>query len=262
MGLLIFLGIFAGLLSGLLGVGGGIIIVPMLNYYFQKTHLFSSTLSIHVAIGTSLAIIFLTILTTSLNYYYKKLVQFDILKLFIPGLILGTFTGSFLNSYFNHVLLEKCFAFFLILIAINIAFQPQKNQVHPSVKKPNLYLVVILSIIIGICAGLFGIGGGIMMIPYFNYIGMQLLTAIGTSSICLLPITFFGTLSSVFFGLHQTHQSLTTGFVYWPTVLPVAITSMIFSPIGTNIAKKLPENKIKILLIILLLTTSIKIMLE
>lgn len=249
-------GIIAGLLSGLLGLGGGIVVVPILYLLFSP--LFPQVLVMHMAIGTSLAIMIFTTASSAYAYQRHKLILWPLFFRFIPGMILGTLAGSIIAMHISSHSLRISFAIFLFIIAIKMFFT---KKIEIKKELPNFFILSIAAFITGILSGFFGIGGGTLMVPFFVYCNVAMQRASGTSAACGFLLSIIGTISLIMTGLPVTTNATilagTTGFVYWPAVLPVAIASVLFAPIGTKIAIKISGKMLQRCFAVILVLTAI-----
>lgn len=254
--LFLITGAVTGTLAGLLGVGGGIIVVPILNSLFAAH--FPSSLTMHMATGSSLAIMIFTSLSSTYAYQRRDLIDWTLFYRFTPGLLLGIAIGSVVSKHVSSHHLLVGFAIFMLIVAINMLFT---KTVTAQRNLPGFLALSFYACLIGIFSGLFGIGGGSLMVPFFVYCQVEMHKAAGTSSLCGLPVAFAGTLLFILAGWAATSvdqvPSGTTGFVYWPAVILVAITSVIFAPLGTRLAVWLPAEKLKRVFATLLFITGL-----
>lgn len=249
-------GVAAGIFAGLLGVGGGIVVVPILDVIF--TSIFPASLLMHMAIGTSLAIMIFTAASSAYAYHRQGLVNWQLFYRFTPGMIVGTIAGSVIAKYLSSHSLRIAFAVFLVLVAVKM-FDTRPTQSKRQL--PGFMGLSIAAFCTGILSGFFGIGGGTLMVPFFVYCNVVMQNATGTSSICGLVLAIIGTACLIITGLPALDipgiPAGTTGFVYWPAVLPVAVTSLIFAPVGTRIAVWLPANVLRRVFAVVLILTAI-----
>lgn len=252
----LFTGVFAGILAGLLGVGGGIVVVPVLDILFSS--LFPPNLLMHMAIGTSLAIMIFTTASTTYNYQRKGLVNWSLFYQFTPGMFLGAITGTWIAKYLSSDTLRIAFAIFLLIIAVKM-FDTRK--VHTEKQLPSFLIISMVAFCTGMISGFFGVGGGSLMVPFFVYYNVIMQNATATSSACGFILAIIGTICLIITGLSVASISNvpagTTGFVYWPAVFPVALTSVIFAPIGTRLAIWLPANILQRIFAVIIIFTAI-----
>jgi uncharacterized membrane protein YfcA len=255
---LAIIGCLVGLLSGLLGIGGGIIIVPALNIYFQNKAYFDTQHLMHISVATSITIVLFTALMTSFFYAKQHKINWDIFKAMCPGLALGGFTGSYCSRWIEGAYYHQLFGIFLLVIAIKVFFFSSQSP-HPDHKIHVPFTLRFLAILIGLISSVLGISGGIILTPLFFHYRLHTLSAIGTATICTLPIVF--TSSIVLNLLHAPeHIPGLIGYVYWPAVFSIAIFSMLLSPVGGKLSKILPEKTLKILLGLLLIVSAGKML--
>ena len=210
----LLVGSFAGILAGMFGVGGGIIIVPVLVFVFSFLG-FEDSYLVHIAIGTSLATIFFTGISSTRSHYLKGSID---AKAFFPmaiGISFGAILGAFIASSLNGDILRKIIGIFAFLIAIQMMFNQNRN-----IKKSTNQIVSMLTGVgIGSASSVLGIGGGSFTVPFFKYNGIDMKTSIGTAAACGIPIAFFGSLSFIAIGLNEENlPPLALGFIYMPLV--------------------------------------------
>lgn len=251
---LAIIGCLVGLLSGLLGIGGGIIIVPALNIYFQNKTFFEMQHLMHISVATSITIVFLTALRTSYFYAKQHKINWDIFKTMCPGLALGGLAGSYCTQWIEGTYYHQLFGIFLFLVAIKVFFLSNQSP-HPNHEIKVPIALRFIAILIGLISSVLGISGGIILTPLFFHYRLHTLSAIGTATICTLPIVFTSTIVLNLLPAPENIHGL-IGFVYWPAVISIAIFSMLLSPIGGNLAKILPEKTLKILLGLLLIVSA------
>ena len=253
---LCILGICVGLVSGLLGFGGGILIVPVLKYYVEHIGV-SPELSMHVAVATSLAVIIFTSASSSLVYAKQKRLSWPLFVRFLPGVIIGVLLGTQIAKHLHGAFYSKSFAILLIILGGKVLFSDNPLP-HP---RSNHFLV-FFAIISGILSSIFGVGGGVIMMPFFLYLGLDMLTAIGTSTLLIIPIT---TISTLLFGLSESPSHVLpgmTGLIYWPAVAYIAVASILFVPVGAKIAAAVAPRYLKYIYVSLLSLIAIKMLMS
>jgi hypothetical protein len=255
-------GIIAGILAGLLGIGGGTLVVPILDLLFSR--LFPENLVMHMAIGTSLAIMMFTTASSTYAYHRHRLILWPLFIKFIPGMVLGTLTGSFLAKYLSNHSLRIAFAIFLFIVALKM-FDTRKTQAKRE-ELPHFFILTIAAFFTGVLSGFFGVGGGTLMVPFFVYYSIIMQNATGTSAVCGFVLSIIGTISLIITGLSAASgvhiPAGTTGFVYWPAVLPVALTSILFAPLGTKIAVRVSANVLQRCFAVILILTALYLFLR
>jgi uncharacterized protein len=256
--LLIYLciGCLAGFLSGMLGIGGGIIVVPGLAFVFQ--HTFGSHLMLLFASGSSLMVMIATSASSIVSHHKFNGVDWHILPLLVPGIVLGVICGAMLANFIDVYWVKKFFGIFIILIVLRIFLLKKITSKTHLPRNPWRFLITY---IIGLKSGLFGVGGGSIIIPFLTYCGVPMRKASGLSISCTLPIAITGSISFIILGLKQ-HVNIVhaTGYVYWPAVICVALGSVVSAPLGTKLASHINIEMLKKIFGVVLLITGLKLL--
>ena len=201
------LGAFAGTMSGLLGIGGGVVIVPGLAYLFSLQH-FSSNLTMHMAAGTSLAVIAMGTLRGLYAHRRYKVKFFVIYRRLVPGIVVGVILGVWLAHWLNGDVLRIIFGAFLILIALRMLLM-RKVSVHRQL--PGKVGMVSMGFLIGGKSGLLGIGGGAITTPFLIYCNVSMREAVMVAIAVSLTVS---TLGAVMVGIAG---SFVQGLPAWST---------------------------------------------
>ena len=235
-------GLFTGLLSGLLGIGGGLILVPILSFIFTRLG-FPLVYVMQLALGTSLAVIILTSIASSRAHHSHHNVDWAIVKKIALGIIIGAFLGSLVAAKFDASVLKGLFIIYVFLVALQILNNYAPNPARILPRRPALNCV---GIVIGWVSSFVGIGGGTLSVPFLIYCNIDTKRAIGTSSALGLPIALAGATGYVLSGLHISNlPNYSFGFVYFPAFIIVAFASLISAPIGALLVQKLAVKKLK-----------------
>ncbi len=256
---LVLIGICAGFASGLLGVGGGFLIVP-LQYFLLKYIGVEPDLAILISFGTSLAII----VPTALSGAYRHTRTLDnILK---PGIRLGIFgivggvIGGFVASALPSRVLEIIFGLLLLFIAFNNIVNINKEREEAKIPF-NLISTAIIGLLVGFSSGLLGVGGGIFLIAILTaLLGFSLIEAIGTSSIFICLTAIGGFLSYVISGWGVSTFPYSIGYVSIVNFLLIACFSVPMASLGAKMAHKVPQKKLKIIFSVLVLYMALKML--
>ncbi len=235
------LGASAGLLAGLLGVGGGIIIVPMLTFLFSSQHLPDAHVA-HMAIGTSLATIAFTSISSMRSHHARGAVEWGIFRRISPGILTGTLVGAWVAAQLSTSFLKVFFVVFIVYVSIQMFL-----EANPSPRKPagGLKMFGFGSLIGGISA-LVGIGGGTMSVPFLIWHSVPIRSAIGTSAAIGFPIAISGTLGYILNGLGETTlPPYSLGYIYLPALFGVSLMSILTAPLGAKIAHRVPVKALK-----------------
>ncbi|KTD17800.1 permease [Legionella jordanis] len=258
-GLYAVTGCLAGFLAGVLGIGGGIILVPALVFIFQHNPDIPSHLVMHLAAGSSLAVMFLTSQSSIRAHHQLNGISWDVFRLLWPGLALGSISGVLCANFLSRGLLQGILALFLLFVAGRMIFNPAFSSTEPAF--PRLWINRSISFSIGFISGLLGIGGGTLVIPYLQYCGVELRKTIALSALATMTIALVGMLASVMTGWSEEGlPSYSTGYVYWPAVISLALLSSIFAPLGAKMAYLIPTKQLKYGFVILLLIVALDLM--
>ncbi|MCK5725649.1 MAG: sulfite exporter TauE/SafE family protein [Thiotrichaceae bacterium] len=245
---LLYLGIgaIAGLFAGLLGIGGGLIIVPaLLAIYIHLS--FQGDQLMQLALGTSLATILFTSLSSVWAHHQRGAVQWDIVKKLSIGILLGAMLGGLLAKNISGKTLQYFFAFFELYVAIQM-LRPQKEvtkkrTVH---NLPNTFATFGIGIIIGKLSSLLGIGGGTLTVPFLHWCNVSIHKAIASSAACGIPIAIAGTLGYIIGGWGQIGlPEYSLGYIHLPSMLGIVLSSVLFAPLGAKISYKLNIKQLK-----------------
>ena len=249
-GLYLLLGAFAGILAGLLGVGGGLIIVPILAAIFISQNM-SHDIIMHLALGTSLASILFTSLSSIYSHHKKQAVDWSNAFKLAPGILLGAFLGGILASLLNSDNLKPIFAGFELLVALYMLSNIKPKQHH----KPASFINFSISGgMIGSISAIIGIGGGTMTVPWLMWHGAGIHKAIATSAAVGFPIALGGAISYLIMGWnHPSLPNHSNGFIYLPALMGIILSSVFFASLGAKWAHQLDVSKLKRLFAYLLI---------
>ena len=257
MEFLIFLiiGALAGFAAGLFGVGGGTIIVPLLFIVFTQMGYDADTI-MHLALGTSLATIIVTSISSLMAHNKKGGVMWPVFKNLAPGLALGCFLGAGIAGQISGLYLQLIVGVFLLWVAYrmfmggkkkvaaNISNTTNINDNNPAL--PSKPKQLAAGGVIGVASAIFGIGGGSLTVPYLTRYDVVMQKAVGTSAACGLPIAIAGALGFMFFGMQQqVDVPNTIGFVHIYAFLGIASMSFFTAKIGAKVAHMLSPPLLK-----------------
>lgn len=252
--LYLVLGAAAGTLAGLFGVGGGIIIVPVLVLSFAAQGVDTSVLT-HLAVGTSLATIIFTSINSVIEHHRKGAVLWPVFAWMTLGILLGAAIGAKTAAAIQGPMLQKIIGVFAIIIAVQMALElkPKASSTVPG--KPGL---TVAGMVIGWASAIFGIGGGSLTVPFLTWRSVSMREAVATSSACGLPIAVASALSFIWLGWHKPElPEWSMGFVYLPALVGIAIPSMFFARVGARLAHKLSPRLLKRLFALLLFSVGL-----
>ncbi|WP_197488501.1 sulfite exporter TauE/SafE family protein [Methylomonas koyamae] len=251
------LGAFVGFMAGLLGIGGGGIMVPVLTtiFIYQGTPVEKV---IHLALGTSMASIIVTSLSSMRAHNAKGAVVWNIVKIMSLGIILGTFVATFIAVNTRPLYLALFFSLFMAYVSSQM-FLDKKPKA--SRKLAGSVGLLCAGSGIGAVSALVSIGGGSLTVPYLVWQNVDIKKAIGTSAAIGFPISIAGTAGYVMNGWTVTSGSeYTFGFVYAPAVLLISAASFITAPYGARLAHKIPVASLKKIFAFLLILLSLKML--
>lgn len=238
----LMLGAIAGTLAGLLGVGGGLIIVPALILIFQSLNFHDAVLT-HMAIGSSLATITLTAMSSIRTHHQAGKVDWSIMRRLSVGIVLGVALGAWIADALPGTALQGLFGLFTLWAAVQMGFRLKPK---PNRSLPQSGGMVVAGGVIGTVSSLFGIGGGSLTVPFLVWCQVAMQRAVGTSAACGLPIAVIGSISYMVMGWEEAGlPGMTTGYVYWPAVLGIVMTSTLFAHLGAKWAHRLPADRLK-----------------
>lgn len=256
---LILIGIFAGFASGLLGVGGGFIIVP-LQYFLLKYIGVEPNLAMLISLGTSLAII----IPTSISGAYRHTRSMD--NILEPGIKLGIFgiiggaLGGFAASMLSSRILEIIFGCLLLFIAVNNIVTINKEREEARIPF-NMISIGIIGLLVGFSSGLLGIGGGVFLIAILSsLLGFSMIEAIGSSSVFISLTAIGGFLSYIVSGWGVSTFPYSIGYVSLINFALIVCFSVPMASIGAKYAHKVPQKKLKIIFSILVLYMALKML--
>lgn len=259
IGLFAVLGLTAGFLSGLFGIGGGMVIVPGLFYLFHILNI-PHGLLMHLAAGSSMCIMVFTSASSTWSHHLKGDVRWWILGRILPAIAVGVTLGKLLANHLNTDVLELIFGLFLVFVALKILFEWVPKPENPG--NPKRWLTNLVGTVLGLKSGILGIGGGAISVPFLLYSGLPMSQASGTSASFTLPIAIVGTMSGLLLTTPGVAIPLATGSIYWPAVALVAPFTMLGAPLGTRLCHQVPSNSLKRWFAVLLLCLGIRLLFE
>lgn len=249
-------GAVVGVAAGLLGIGGGLLIVPVLSTVFLI--FLDVTEVVHLAIGTSLATILVTSFSSVRAHHKLGAVRWDIVKLLTGGIFIGAFIGGWSSQFIASEWLAKLFGILELLIAINLLLALKPN---PHRQLPGLAGNTGAGGIIGWLSSLVGIGGGTLTTPYLQWNNINMHQAIATSAAVSLPVALAGSIGYLIAGLDASNlPNYATGYIYWPAFFGIVLASYFTAPIGARWAHQLPVKTLKRFFGVFLILLAIKML--
>jgi uncharacterized membrane protein YfcA len=240
--ILLSMGALAGTLAGLLGIGGGVIIVPVLAMVFQHQGVAIDVL-MHVSIGTSLATIVVTSLSSIRAHQKRGAIDWSVFRRITPGIIVGGFLGSVLADAIPGEELRVLFAIFMFLVATQmmIAGTPAPHR-----KLPPWPGMLTAGVVIGAIASLMGVGGGAMSVPFMTWCNVHIRQAVATSAAIGFPIALAGAAGFMITGWeNELLPPWSAGYVNLPAFTGIVVASILFAPLGAKLAHTIPPTMLK-----------------
>lgn len=252
--LYVLAGAFAGLMSGLLGIGGGIVMVPALIFIFSHDPHIPPQLIMHIAAATSLAVIIFTSRSAVVAHGKRNNLRWDVYRSLWPGIVIGVVFGVVLANYIPTEGLKVLLGVFLVFVAISMLRKKTPSVQH---NPPRLWIHNLFSYLIGLNSGLLGIGGGVLIVPYLRYCGLDLRQVTAVSVLCTLTVAVIGAFTFILMGWsHLGFNLYFAGYIYLPAVLFLAIPSMLCAPLGVELTYRLPVKQVTYGFIVILLLTA------
>jgi len=259
--ILMYLGVgaIAGILAGLLGVGGGLVIVPMMVITLTWQGIPQEHI-MHLALGTSLASIIFTSVSSFMAHHRRGAVQWEVVRQIMVGILLGTFLGATLAARLSTGVLKGIFIVFLYYMGIQFLLDRKPKA---SRTLPGPWGMFGVGIIIGVVSAFVGIGGGSLSVPCMIYCNVPVHTAIGTSAAIGFPIAVAGAVGYLVNGLAAVNlPPWCLGYIYLPALLGIAGCSILTAPLGARLAHSLPVNRLKQVFAVLLLIMGTKMLFD
>ncbi len=231
--------LFAGFFAGFFGIGGGIITVPCLFYIFGAVGIDKSFI-MHLAVGTSFAIIVPTAMMSVFTHYKHKAVDFGVVKTYGIFVVIGVVIGTFFAASMNTKSLVLFFSVIMYLLALNLIFLKDKTKIK---LKFTLLQRTVLGFIVGFVSSLMGIGGAIMNVPILKFVGYTINKAIGSAASIGFLIAVFGCLGFLISGIMiKTDIPLSTGFINIPAFLIFIPITIVMAKVGATTVHKMKKE--------------------
>ncbi len=251
------LGMAVGFFAGLLGVGGGGIMVPVLTTLFAMQG-FPREHIVHLALATSMAAIIFTSIASLRAHHKHGAVLWSVVWRITPGILIGTFGAAFMAALIPTRPLAIFFVCFMAYVALQMVLNIKPK---PYRQLPGSVALSLVGVGIGGVSALVAIGGGSLTVPFMTWCNVKLPNAIGTSAAIGLPIAVAGTLGYLVSGWDIAGMPLySVGFIYLPAVASIACVSVVTAPLGARLAHKLPVATLKKLFAVMLMLLSAKML--
>ncbi|SIP97556.1 sulfite exporter TauE/SafE family protein [Pseudacidovorax sp. RU35E] len=237
------LGLGAGFLAGLLGIGGGMVMVPFLTY-IMSTRGASADLSVKMAIATSMATIMFTSISSVRAHHKRGAVRWDIVRRLAPGIVIGSLVGSL--GVFALLKGSVLAIFFALFVGFSATQMFLDKKPAPSRQIPGTGGQLAAGGLIGFISGLVGAGGGFISVPFMTWCNVPIHAAVATSAALGFPIAVANVAGYVASGWSvQGLPPGAFGYIWLPALLVVAVCSVLMAPLGARAAHALPVKKLK-----------------
>jgi uncharacterized protein len=236
------IGAAVGFFAGMLGIGGGAIMVPLLVWLFEaqglpKTHI------LHLAVGTAMATILFTSVASVRAHAARGAIRWDIARNVTPGILAGGLVGSWIASFIPPVLFAALFTAVIYIAATNLLLD---RNPRPSRQPPGFAGMCVFGFLVSALSAFAAIGGAFMTVPFMLWCNVPMLQAIGTAAAIGFPIALSGTIGFIVTGLRETGlPPYSVGFVYLPGMVGIVAASMLVAPLGAAAAHRLPTVWLK-----------------
>lgn len=252
-------GLFVGFFAGLLGIGGGTLLVPLMVFLFTAQD-FPVERILHLAIGTSLASIVFTSLSSIRAHHTRGAILWPTVRQSALFLVIGTFSGSFFAESLNPAVLAALFVLFAGYASAQLILDLKPK---PTRNLPKSIGMAVGSGFIGVISSLVGIGGGVITIPLMVMHNIPMRNAIGTSAALGLPIALAGSLGYIWNGLGNTQlPEFSIGYVYLPALVGIVVGTFITVPLGAKLTHSMPVSRLKNIFAVILMILAIEMFLE
>jgi uncharacterized membrane protein YfcA len=239
----LLLGLFVGYFSGLLGIGGGLIMVPVLAFLFEAQGMPAQNI-LHLALGTSMATILFTSVSSAYHHHTHQAVKWDTVKFITPGILLGTVLGATIVAFIDTLYLTIFFIVFVCLAAAQMlfGFKPDATRDYPGKLE-----VTLAGTVIGTVSSIVSIGGGVLSVPYLLWHKLPLRHAIATSAAIGFPVAFGGTIGYIVTGYFRGSElpAASLGYVFLPALLWLVVATLVTAPFGARATHRLPVDRLR-----------------
>ncbi len=242
IGWFLLLGAATGFAAGLLGIGGGMVLVPFITLLLTRND-FPAEQIVKVAIATSLATILFTSLSSVRAHARRGAVRWDIVRTLAPGIVLGSIAGAQVAAALRGSVLAGGFGVFVGLMATRMLFKRRGGAAR---SLPGPYGRLGAGAAIGTLSALVGAGGAFITVPFLTRANVKIHEAVGTSAACGFPIALAGTLGYVYAGWGLRLPGGTVGYLYLPALASIVATSVLTAPLGARVAHAMDVDRLRV----------------
>ena len=252
------IGAAVGFFAGMLGIGGGAIMVPLLVILFDAQGLPKSHI-LHLAVGTGMATILFTSVASVRAHASRGAIRWDIARNITPGILVGGLVGSWIASFIPPLVFAALFTAVIYIAATNLLID---RKPKPSREAPGFAGMSVFGFVVSAASAFAAIGGAFLTVPFMLWCNVPMLQAIGTAAVIGFPIALSGTVGFIATGLRETGlPPYTVGFVYLPALAGIVVTSMLMAPVGAAAAHRLPTVWLKRIFALLFYVMATKMLL-
>ena len=239
---LLVMGAFGGFAAGLLGIGGGMVLVPFITMIFTARGI-TDELVVHMAIATSLGTILFTSMSSVRAHHKRGAVLWPVVRLLTPGILIGSWIGPWIGKQMNTSVLALFFGCFVAYSATQMLIGKKPAAARELPGKPGMFATGGL---IGVLSGLVGAGGGFISVPFMTRCNVRIHNAVATSAALGFPIALSGTLSNIYYGWGEPGlPPWSLGFIYVPALAIIVLASVIMAPLGAGVAHRMPVRRLQ-----------------
>ena len=248
-------GVFVGFFAGLLGIGGGSVMVPILSLTFAAQG-FSGDHLVHMALATSMATIIPGGFASAWMHHRHQAVNWQVVKQMLPGILLGTFSGAVIAHFSSTAFLKTFFVGFICFLALQLLFDLKPKGRHALPGPGGMFA---FGTIMGVISSFAGIGGAVLSISFLTWCNIRMHEAIGTAAAIGVPLAIAGTIGFVATGLFDRGLPPgSLGYVYLPAFAGIAITSFAVAPLGAKLAHRMPVVVLRRVFVVFLVVLAVK----
>lgn len=254
--LLLATGFVAGVMAGMLGLGGGLVVVPALVWLMRWQGV-SDDIAMPVAVATSLATMVLTTASAVRSHWLQGTTRRDLLPWLLPGVGLGAVIAPLVVARIPAGILTALFAGFMFFVALRMALPHRPPDQAGRASRIELMAGGLAT---SWLSAMLGVGGGILIVPWLQWRGLAMAQAVGVSVTVVLVV---GLIASLVYALAGNASELpgTIGLVHWPSVLAISAVSMFTAPLGSRLARRLPDRRLRRIFSLLLILVGISMLL-
>ena len=251
-----FAGVIGGLLAGLLGVGGGIVIVPVLYHIFSAVDV-AEPIRMKVAVATSLATIIATSSVSIRSHYRRGAVDGALLRAWWLPILVGVVCGTVIGGAVNGRVLSLVFAVVALAVAVRMMLSREATAFYDGF--PNAFATWLTGILVGLISAMMGIGGGTLSVPLLSAFGFDIRRAVGTAAAIGFIIAIPGTLGYIISGWNAPDlPPFSLGYLNWAGALVLVPLTMAMAPLGARLAHSIPRRALQVCFAVFLAASSLR----